>query len=124
MPKTSLRSPEKLNRMDWRGILKAQTRQYKRFVGDRYHPATATEPDRFDLIADTSFTLTGLKPGRYNVEFWETWGSDEVSTTQLDVTDSGELVIGPAPVATRPCPAHQPYGPVVGPVGVSRQVDP
>ena|GEM_PF-795344 len=95
---TSLRSPEKLNRMDWRGILKAQTRQYKRFVGDRYHPATATEPDRFDLIADTSFTLTGLKPGRYNVEFWETWGSDEVSTTQLDVTDSGELVIALPPL--------------------------
>lgn len=90
---TSLRSPEKLNRMDWRGILKAQTQEYERYVGDRYTPATATHPDRFNTIEGTTLTLTGMKPGRYTVEFWQTWGSNEVATTGVLVNDSGKLSV-------------------------------
>jgi cellulose synthase/poly-beta-1,6-N-acetylglucosamine synthase-like glycosyltransferase len=78
---------------DWRHITRIHSRLYENLVGDRYDPLTATAPDRFDTVRDLSLPLSNLRRGRYQIEFWETWGSDDVRRQATDVGEDGRLLI-------------------------------
>jgi cellulose synthase/poly-beta-1,6-N-acetylglucosamine synthase-like glycosyltransferase len=78
---------------DWHDIRRVHSRHYERLVGDRFDPLTATRPDRFDPVHNARFPLTGLKAGSYRIEFWETWGSNAVSSQTVEVAADGKLQV-------------------------------
>jgi hypothetical protein len=92
---TSLRARpgEVGNGMDWSQISRVHQQAYARHVGDRYDPASDTKPDRFRTIRGAALELSDLKPGRYRVEFWQTWGNNEVSVDVANVGVDGSLSI-------------------------------
>jgi hypothetical protein len=89
-------------RMNWTGISRTHQQRYQELVGDRYNPAMDTAPRRYPRpFKNLEMSLEDLRPNTsYRIEFWETWGSDEVTAT-LAQTDRGGNLTVKLPVLTR-----------------------
>jgi len=56
-----------------------------------FDPLKADPGELFSVIANTKFSLSGLDPGTYRVELWDTWGRGKLRTQELETSPAGEL---------------------------------
>jgi hypothetical protein len=82
-------------RMNWRGISRTHQDRYQELVGSRYDPANDTKPRRYPRpFKNIELSLEDMRPSTdYRVEFWETWGSDEVTAALATTDRRGKLTV-------------------------------